>query len=179
MRQALLPLALFAVLGCGEQGPTKYRLSGKVSFDGTPLKEGAVLFEGRDGTPGKEMAVIRNGTYDIRLPPGSWLVRITSSRTVPGKKDAMGLPLVEQFIPKHFNDASDFAHLRHRKQNGKFRPEKLLTPNAGGRGSGVLEFQRLPTSLASALRTAGSCRTRTSRCRFLVPRSKAGLFQLR
>jgi hypothetical protein len=57
-------LVLAAAAGCGQSGPTRYHLSGKVVFQGQPVPEGTISFEPLQGDAGGGFAFIRSGRYD-------------------------------------------------------------------------------------------------------------------
>jgi len=92
-----LSLLLFAILctGCfGEGGPTRYRVSGKVTFGGRPVPYGEVLFtpdssKGNSGPQG--IATIQNGKYDTvgsRAPGvagGPTIVQVMALSDASGK----------------------------------------------------------------------------------------------
>jgi hypothetical protein len=75
------PLGLFLVfcsaslLGCG--GERTYHLSGSVSFDGTPVPEGYIVFEpdGSKGNSGQSgRSTIKDGKYNTRSTDGMPIV---------------------------------------------------------------------------------------------------------
>jgi hypothetical protein len=103
MHRCFVGLLLMAMLGCGNSGPVKYRLSGAVNLDGTPLADGIIHFKATDAQVPDEMAQVRSGKYEIQVAPGERLVQITAERIVPGKKDALNMPLREQFVPEKYN----------------------------------------------------------------------------
>jgi hypothetical protein len=109
-------IILLAVAGCGE-GAAKARLSGNVKWNGAPLSEGKIFFEGAGK---KEMADIRNGNYEMALAPGTYVVRITSERIVPDKKEVMDMPPVEQIIPKKYNTESDLKVILDKSKEENF-----------------------------------------------------------
>ena len=63
-------LGLAAILaGCGDKGPARLRVSGKVNFDGKPVPAGQIVFEpdaaaGNNGPAG--FAEITDGQYDTK-----------------------------------------------------------------------------------------------------------------
>ena len=61
----LLISGSLALVGCGgavESGPPRFRLSGKVTFDGKPVPAGTIYFEPATGPAGS--AQIKDGQYD-------------------------------------------------------------------------------------------------------------------
>ena len=76
-------VALLPLLGCGEPNPLgRKAISGTVEFDGSLLATGLIEFSPKDPAGQSTGASIRNGHYQIEahqgVPPGSYLVRITS-----------------------------------------------------------------------------------------------------
>lgn len=69
----LLQLAVVAplfALGCGDSGPTRYRISGTVTYEGNPVPFGAIIFQPNttqnNGQP-NGIAEIIDGVFDTRL----------------------------------------------------------------------------------------------------------------
>lgn len=89
----LLCVLLFTACG-GERGPTRYRVSGKITFGGQPVPYGEVLFtpdssKGNSGPQG--IATIQDGKYDTagsRAPGvagGPTIVQVTALSDPSGK----------------------------------------------------------------------------------------------
>jgi hypothetical protein len=60
-------LMLGLVLGCGESGPKRHRVSGKVTFKGEPIPYGDVLItpdDAKKNSGPQGIASIRDGVYD-------------------------------------------------------------------------------------------------------------------
>lgn len=73
MRSVLLALMLTALVGCGDSGTSRLRLSGAAAYDGNPIVHGDVVLtpdgaKGNSGTQG--IANIRDGRYDTAQPGG-------------------------------------------------------------------------------------------------------------
>jgi len=64
----LLAAAMVSAVGCGgDAGPTRYDLSGSVTFDGKPIPAGNIIFEpdsSKDNSGPQGVAEIRDGKYD-------------------------------------------------------------------------------------------------------------------
>ena len=62
-----LVCGLALVIGCGQDGPRRYHLSGKVTYQGQPVPTGQIMFE-PDSTKGNRgpqgFAEIHEGTYN-------------------------------------------------------------------------------------------------------------------
>lgn len=52
------------LVGCGHNGPTRYDMSGKVTFQGQPVPSGTIAFEPVEGGIGGGHAFIEDGKYD-------------------------------------------------------------------------------------------------------------------
>ncbi len=84
---ALLPLIASAacfLVGCGEADPlNRQSVSGSVTLDGQPLKQGAISFSPAAGGETGGGAAIAGGSYTMSrehgLPPGKYVVRINSA----------------------------------------------------------------------------------------------------
>jgi hypothetical protein len=110
-------IALGVSIGCSDGGSTRTSVSGKVTFDGKPVKSGQIAFEpvgaGRLG-----IAQVVDGAYSMPAEQGptagSYVVRITANRPTGQKaksdpRDANQAPadVFEQFIPAQYNDRSE------------------------------------------------------------------------
>ena len=70
-------LSLLLLAGCGEDGPPRIALWGKVTWKGQPVPRGVVYFgptvsKGNSGPQG--YALIRDGVFDTRRSPGKGCV---------------------------------------------------------------------------------------------------------
>ncbi len=96
--------ACLMIAGCGDAGPKTYPISGKVTLDGQPLKEGDIIFSLVDGSAGPGSGKVVDGAYSFQAPPGAGTVAIRASRAnAHGKKGAFGEPLMEDYIPDKYN----------------------------------------------------------------------------
>jgi hypothetical protein len=102
-RFAGLGLVVVSLLGCGKSGT--YPVSGEVSFDGTPVEQGDILFIPADSAVAPEGGRITNGRYQLRAKPGLQRVEIRASRPLPGPPGPMG-PIYADYIPEEFNSKS-------------------------------------------------------------------------
>jgi hypothetical protein len=81
--------------GCGDSNGGLLAISGKITVNGEPLKDGQIIFEPLDkGNGSSSGAPIKDGAYDIKrvngLKPGKYLVRITcgDGKTPPNVHEA-------------------------------------------------------------------------------------------
>lgn len=97
-----------AVAGCGSNGPTRYRVSGEVTFRGTPLDAATIQFVSREESAG---SAVTAGGYEVPaahgLPAGSYQVVISCPvrpRGVPADRDYLGL--YDELLPASANTAT-------------------------------------------------------------------------
>ncbi|WP_146119377.1 hypothetical protein [Blastopirellula marina] len=109
-----LPLSLLAALaivsvGCGPTGPQRYPVSGTVTFDGTPVEEGEVIFYSTEPGGHPDAGHIADGKFAFDSLPGLKRVEITATREGSPLKMKTGIepgemvPKVEQYLPARFN----------------------------------------------------------------------------
>lgn len=105
-------VALLFVFGCTPASPL-VPVKGRVTFDGAPVESGLVEFEPVDrNNPSAKGGIITNGDYTAEVPPGELKVKITASKSTGKRKmyEDANSPLVdimEQYLPKKYNDESD------------------------------------------------------------------------
>lgn len=110
-------LLILLVAGCGgSTGPTKYKVSGKVTLDGAPLETGRITFKAADGKGVTYSEEIKAGAYSTEVTAGKKKVEITSLRKVEGKRAKVGgnpgdpisadnpADVFEEAIPAKYND---------------------------------------------------------------------------
>ena len=104
----LVALTLGALVpGCGDpDGPKLNAVTGAVTFDGEPVKEGRILFR-QLGAGGRSYSgLIVNGSYEVKAEAGPVAVEVTASRLIPGKMDRSNPvpePAGEMYIPKRYS----------------------------------------------------------------------------
>ena len=74
---------LAVVLGCGGSGPGKSAVNGTVKIEGTPVDEGELTFQPKDKGKTPEGARIKNGSYSVRIAPGTYTVQVNATKKVP------------------------------------------------------------------------------------------------
>lgn len=115
MRLAPVAIVLLTLplLGCGSAGSD--RVEGMVTFDGTPVEAGEIVFMPVDGNGGVGAGQIVDGKYSVECPPGDKKVQITATR-VEGKA-ADGLDKYVAYIPKKYNDQTTLTATIERGSN--------------------------------------------------------------
>jgi hypothetical protein len=91
--------------GCGESGPHRYHVAGKITWRGQPIPAGILYFDpdiaaGHDGPQG--YAIIQDGQFDTRNEGagqggGKYVLRVFGADGIPGPEAPMGKPL----FPEH------------------------------------------------------------------------------
>jgi hypothetical protein len=101
----IFALACMLLAGCS-RGPTRYDVSGAVTYQGRPLPAGVIFFtpdirRGNDGPQG--YAIIKEGRYDTTDPGGKGVfggphtVRIEGFDGKPGNELPLGKPLFTDY----------------------------------------------------------------------------------
>jgi hypothetical protein len=108
----ILPLcALVWAAGCsGSSGVGT--VSGKVTLDGEPLKEGVVRFVPVDGKGQTASGIVTDGTFTATVPVGTMRVEFSAPRVLGRRKvyDDPNSPMVEEVgerIAERFNVRSE------------------------------------------------------------------------
>lgn len=117
----LLNAVMMFASGCsGGNAPGMVTVDGTVSFNGSPLPEGKVVFEPAEGEDSRPFAAsIRDGKFEIETTPGKKTVRITASRLETpkgmstkerGAMEVGGANTVPvQYIPDRYNRNSELS----------------------------------------------------------------------
>jgi hypothetical protein len=116
--RTLILLALCAsfagVTGCSPESNESV-VDGTVTLDGKPLSAGLIRFEPADGKSATSDAMISDGKYSAKVPPGNKRVSITSTKVV-GKKsmyEAGTGPTVEavrEAVPPQYNTHTELTY---------------------------------------------------------------------
>lgn len=108
---ASLPLLMLA--GCMGPGDNLVSVSGNVSYDGEPIPEGRIQFRMTEGDRKAYSAQIVDGSYMVRVEPGSAKVEVRASRLIPGKMDESNpddpQPVGEMYIPEKYNSRTELT----------------------------------------------------------------------
>ncbi len=116
----LLALAAFlcSVWGCGQSGPPRYALSGKVSYDGQPVEDGSIKFFPADSETATGVSgVITEGQYEIPRAQGPtagnhkvWIeARKPSGIKIPSEDGGPSIDQLVQYIPAVYNVRSNLV----------------------------------------------------------------------
>lgn len=122
--------------GCKNDGLSS--VSGKVTWNGTPLEEGTISFMPRGESGVSTAAQIKNGDYSARVSPGKMIVKIYAERPLtPDEATALqnnpmsgssmtpsGVEVKKQYIPENYNDRSSlFVEIQGNQKNLDFQLE--------------------------------------------------------
>lgn len=77
----LSALIILAISGCFGDGMVN--ISGQVTVDGAAVESGSIAFAPADGKTSVEGAVIEDGKYRAKVPPGDKIVRIRGMKLEP------------------------------------------------------------------------------------------------
>jgi hypothetical protein len=105
-----LIIALSAILGCTTGDSAT--VSGMVTLDGAPLKEGIVRFVPVDGKTQTASANIKDGQFSAQVPKGEMRVEFSAPKVVGQKKmyDTPDSPVVDEvaeLLPEKYNVNSE------------------------------------------------------------------------
>ena len=109
MRNLILLLLFAIVLGCGQQGPHTYPVSGTITFDDKAVSEGDIIFVPTDSSLAPDAGKITNGKFTARAKEGTCRVEITALDIDSNTKVVMGSPLAENYIPDRYNTDSQLT----------------------------------------------------------------------
>jgi hypothetical protein len=92
-----------ALAGCGPSGPKKYRVVGDVTWEGSALPDGDIVFTPTGGGV-PDAGKITGGKYDVQVTEGAKQVSIFAMREEGPVDPAMGVARRRNFIPERYND---------------------------------------------------------------------------
>ena len=97
----LMVVAILAT-GCGSPQAT---LTGKITLDNQPVVDGQIRLEGKEA----DAASIKDGAYEIKMPPGEYKVQINASiktgerPAYAGDPNSPKIDITESIIPLKYN----------------------------------------------------------------------------
>lgn len=104
--------ATVSIVGCAE--PTTGTVTGTITVDGTPAKEGSIAFFPLDGKSRTSGTEIVDGKYVAEVSLGESKVEIRVPKVVGEKKlydtpDSPVKPLLDESLPPKYNDATELT----------------------------------------------------------------------
>lgn len=111
--RVIVGLVLAAVGGCASETTTG-TVTGDVTLDGQPLKEGIIRFLPADGQSPTASATIADARFRATVPLGAMRVEISAPKIVGKRKmyDTPGSPVVDvvaELIPARYNVRSELT----------------------------------------------------------------------
>ena len=91
-----------AIPGCGDSGPPKYKVTGNVTWEGSPLPEGDIILTPTDGGI-PDHGKISAGTFEMQATEGAKTVSIMATHAAAEVDPAMGAAPQQQYIPHRYN----------------------------------------------------------------------------
>ena len=100
------------LVGCpGGGADGMQKVTGTVTYNGEPIKDGRINFRQVDGDQRAFSGVIENGKYTVETAAGSMLVEVTASKLIPGKFDESNpgekTPMGKMYIPEKYNSRTE------------------------------------------------------------------------
>jgi hypothetical protein len=104
-----IALPCLAAVGCGDNATT---ISGAVSINGEPVKEGTIGFFPVDGNARTTGTKIRDGKYSAEVSPGAAKVEIRVSKVVGESKlydtpNSETRPIRREVLPPKYNNETE------------------------------------------------------------------------
>jgi hypothetical protein len=105
---------MLCVAGCG-RGDGLTQISGGVTYDGQPVKNGTISFLPPDGNGPTAAAIIADGRYSVKVAPDKKQVRIEGFKVVGQRHYVSNDPtspmidVQEQILPERYNVKSELT----------------------------------------------------------------------
>lgn len=96
-------LGACATAGCRRDGPQRYPVAGKVSWENAPLPVGDIVLTPTDGGV-PDAGKIKDGAYELMATEGPKQVAIIAVREAGPVDPSMGMARKENYIPARYND---------------------------------------------------------------------------
>lgn len=114
IQQSLILFAVAVLTGCTGGDPNFSEVSGSVTVDGQPLKEGNITFSSVSGNAPSAGGPIADGKYTAKVHIGSTKVEIRASKVVGQKKvydtpDSPVQPILEEVLPAKYNERTELT----------------------------------------------------------------------
>jgi hypothetical protein len=100
-------LCLIVLAGCSGNASV---VTGEVTLDGQPLKEGLIKFIPIDGQTPTADATIADGKFSATVPVGEKRVEISAPKVVGKTRmmpDSPEVPVIEELLPERYNVKSE------------------------------------------------------------------------
>lgn len=106
-------LIALVISGCGGNGLTE--ISGTVTHGGWPIQKGTITFLPPHGDGPTAAAIIKDGTYAVRVAPGLKQVKIDGfkvlgqRRYIPNDPASPMVDVLEQMLPARYNSKTELV----------------------------------------------------------------------
>ena len=104
----------FCYAGCGDG---KSSVTGSVTFDGQPVKSGTITFVATEGQLVREGGAIRDGEYEVTLPPGKYKIELNAQKLLRKQKqkgfdgDEEEVDITDELFPPRFNTNTELSEV--------------------------------------------------------------------
>ena len=134
LRGAWLLLLLLGLSGCGETAQPGL-VTGSVTFDGKPLRDGAVVFHPVGPGPIATGTITAEGRYEVKtgtslgLPVGDYIVTVAAFKEAKPPVDNPQMEVVPELLtPPRYNQKENSGLKLTVKPGGNVFPIALTTP---------------------------------------------------
>lgn len=100
------------ICGCGD---SQANVTGTITMDGQPVPSGSITFVKAEGGQVREGAVIKDGGFQAKLPPGKYKIELSGQKVV-GKRTQKGfdgkdevIELTEPLFPERYNTKTELS----------------------------------------------------------------------
>jgi hypothetical protein len=101
--------AALALAGCGRSGPRTYPVSGTVTFNGSPLPDGSIVFMPVDSHVAADAGTIHDGRFTFEAKEGKKRVEIRAVREVGEVIKEMGVRARQSYVPARYNSETTLS----------------------------------------------------------------------
>jgi hypothetical protein len=108
---------LTCFLCCAGCGDGKSSVTGSVTFDGQPVKNGTITFVKADGELVREGGVIQDGEFQATLPPGKYKIELNAQRLIRKQKQKgfdgkdEEVDITDELFPPRFNIGTELSEV--------------------------------------------------------------------
>ena len=104
----------FCYAGCGDG---KSSVTGSVTFDGQPVKSGTITFVAPEGALVREGGAIRDGEFEVTLPPGKYKIELNAQKLIRKQKqkgfdgNEEEVDITDELFPPRFNTDTELSEV--------------------------------------------------------------------
>jgi hypothetical protein len=103
---------VFAFAGCGDG---KSSVSGTVTMNSQPVASGTITFVKDDGQLIREGAIIKDGSFEAQLPPGTYKIELHGQKVVSTRKQKgfdgkdEEVEITDELFPERYNAKTELS----------------------------------------------------------------------